>query len=124
MGINYYLKKKKCKCCGLRDEKETIHIGKGSVGWSFSFHGIPGEIETERDWRDLMKSSEDMEIVDEYGTVHSYKDFWDFVLSKTKLKNHTTYCRNSDEAGTKRHGFEECWYDSETGSSFSKGEFS
>jgi hypothetical protein len=123
MGTNYYLKKKACECCGLRNEEETIHIGKGSIGWSFSFHGIPGKIETENDWRKAMEQ-DDVEIVNEYGDVVDVKEFWDYVESKRKLNNHTTYCRNDNDYSTREHGLNECWYDSETGSSFSRGEFS
>ncbi len=122
MGTNYYLKKKKCECCNLRDDSETIHIGKSSYGWSFSFHGIPGNIETEQDWKNMIRSREDMEIVDEYGDSIEYDKFWDLVEHKRDGYNHTTCCRNDDTS--RRHGYEECWYDEKTGSSFSKGEFS
>jgi hypothetical protein len=123
MGTNYYLKKKACTCCGARDESKTIHIGKGSVGWSFSFHGIPGEIETEKDWKALIDNP-DYDIVNEYDEIVDKKEFWEYVESKRKLKNHTTFCRNSKDESIRSHGLKDCWYDNETGSSFSKGEFS
>jgi len=28
MGTNYYLKTAPCECCGLYDERNTMHIGK------------------------------------------------------------------------------------------------
>jgi hypothetical protein len=122
MGTNFYLKKKACECCGLRDEEHTIHVGKSSYGWSFSFHGIPGDIESEEDWKNIMKSREDMEIVNEYDDTVSYEDFWSLVKHKRDGKNHTIYCREDDT--TLGHGYNSCWIDKETGSSFSKGEFS
>ncbi len=123
MGTNYYLKHKKCECCGLRDEEKTMHIGKSSYGWSFSFHGIPEEIENERDWKNVINLySDTMEIVNEYEDVINDDDFWSLVESKRDGKNHTLYCR--DESTSRRHGYEDCWIDEKTGSSFSKGEFS
>ena len=38
MGTNYYLKTEQCQCCGLHDERNTMHIGKSSYGWCFSLH--------------------------------------------------------------------------------------
>jgi hypothetical protein len=123
VGTNYYLKKKACECCGLRDDTQTIHVGKSSYGWSFSFHGIPGKIESEKDWKKKMED-ESFELVNEYGEVVDHKWFWELVDNKRDDKNHTKYCREDDEGFSREHGYRDCWYDDETGSSFSKGEFS
>lgn len=35
MGTNFYMEKK-CRCCG---EKKSVHLGKSSAGWTFTFRG-------------------------------------------------------------------------------------
>lgn len=80
---------------------ESLHIGKRSAGWEFSFQAfdeIPGEvtysnrasvlemkvkvpalrIRSVKDWKSFMAKNPG-EIQDEYGTVYSAKEFWDIV---------------------------------------------
>lgn len=73
MGTNYYLKTAACECCGLHDERNTMHIGKSSYGWCFSLHvgkwlndsDDAPEAHSLKDWQALW-SREGWIIVDEY----------------------------------------------------------
>lgn len=73
MGTNYYLKTAPCACCGLHDERNTMHIGKSSYGWCFALHvgkwmndaDDPQEAHNLEDWQALW-SREGWVIVDEY----------------------------------------------------------
>jgi hypothetical protein len=38
MGTNYYVVENACECCNRYDE--TLHIGKSSCGWAFTFQGV------------------------------------------------------------------------------------
>jgi hypothetical protein len=74
MGTNYYLKTAACECCGLHDERSTMHIGKSSYGWCFSLHvgdwlndtDDQPKAHTLEDWQTLW-SREGWVIVDECG---------------------------------------------------------
>ena len=117
MGTNYYLRLFPCPTCHKSDE--SLHIGKSSYGWTFSFRGYDGStgepvIKSEKDWRRVMKEP-DRGIYDEYGRNISYKRFWQLV-SKKKISrnNHTDYCKE-------HYPGEECgknWKD-DKGNSFS-----
>lgn len=73
MGTNYYLKTAACECCGLHDERNTMHIGKSSYGWCFSLHvgkwlndlEDSPEAHSLKDWQELW-SREGWVIVNEY----------------------------------------------------------
>lgn len=73
MGTNYYLKTAPCECCGLHDERNTMHIGKSSYGWCFALHvgkwmndtDDPQEAHNLEDWQELW-SRDGWVIVDEY----------------------------------------------------------
>ena len=73
MGTNYYLKTKACECCGLHDERNTMHIGKSSYGWCFSLHvdtylndtDEPAAAHSLEDWK-VLWSKPGWVIVDEY----------------------------------------------------------
>lgn len=74
MGANYYLKTEACKCCGLHDERNTMHIGKSSFGWCFGLHvgdylndnNDAPKAHTLEDWQALW-SRPGWVIVNEYG---------------------------------------------------------
>ena len=73
MGTNYYLKTAACECCGLHDERNTMHIGKSSGGWCFALHvgkwlndsDDEPEAHNLEDWQALW-SRDGWIIVDEY----------------------------------------------------------
>jgi hypothetical protein len=73
MGTNYYLKTAACECCGLHDERKTMHIGKSSYGWCFALHvgkwlndaDDEPQASNLEDWQALW-SREGWVIVDEY----------------------------------------------------------
>ena len=127
MGTNYYLEFNVCEHCGKPEEVK--HLGKSSMGWTFSFQGFRNEYEQpdiicEADWRKTIGEALTAggRIVDEYGDIIKEEDFWKLVESKRKEeRNHTTYCRA--EPRHQDHGWNTCWLD-ELGNSFSEGEFS
>lgn len=81
MGTNYNLHIDVCSKC--HRPRETLHIGKLSVGWRFLFHLIPGTAENVEDWKKLTKQHR---IVDEYGAIIPYKEFWETIKHFQNLK--------------------------------------
>lgn len=100
-----------------------VHIGKSSLGWTFSFHGRDEGaegIESWADWRARLR--EGGRIMDEYGRAISFEEFAALVVSKhlSGRNNHTTYCRIHHPERAARS---DVWLDPE-GHSFSRGVFS
>lgn len=99
MGTNYYLHVKPCNHCG--HAKRTIHIGKSSIGWTFSFHGYPNswddpKILCYQDWVDYLQTmtKTDGVIKDEYDKAVPLENLLKLIESKKYERlNHTTYCR-------------------------------
>lgn len=90
MGTNYYLRRNVCETC--KHVGEELHIGKSSMGWTFSFQALSEPfIHSEEDWRsELAKGGA---IFDEYGESISHDEFWAKVDSKRKEKhNHAREC--------------------------------
>ena len=75
MGTNYYLHIGPCGECGR--PKEVIHIGKSSMGWTFSFHGTE-EIRSYQDWIKFIEKTGGI-IRDEYNEVMSLEEFKEWV---------------------------------------------
>lgn len=123
MGTNYYHRTNICSHCDRYDE---YHIGKSSMGWTFSFHGeketivefnpLGKVVASFSDWKERLKKGK---IFNEYGEEILLEEFLKLVESKRDSEhNHTEYCRihHPDHA-------KQCWLDDE-GNSFSEGEFS
>jgi len=97
MGTNYYAKKEPCPTCG--HAPESIHLGKSSMGWQFSFQYNGGRyyknVEEMREWL------KDKSIFDEYGEKLSHEEFWKIVAAKQKpeFKNHAQQCRKEKSFG-------------------------
>lgn len=145
MGTNYYIYgKQSCPHCDkpVIDRSRRLHIGKSSMGWSFSFRGYePGSYDLydfdqelgeswaplgvmrEKDWKKAISSLlvDDHFLEDEYGDSVTQEEFWKLVDDKRDGQNHTTYCR--EDSRNREHGYSDCWLD-DKGNSFSKGEFS
>lgn len=90
MGTNFYARSKPCSCCGRSDKYG--HIGKSSIGWSFTLRGYAGGDDSDYDWVppsglhtwDAWKVwLSDKVIVDEYGDEHSLADFEDRVTNRS-----------------------------------------
>ncbi len=112
MGTNFYVRINPCKTCG--ESKEVIHIGKSSMGWTFTFHATD-EITSYKQWLEVL-SNKDVKIFDEYDREVSLKSFKELVESKTNEKyNHAIEC--ADDIYDKS-------YLDEDGHSMSEGEFS
>lgn len=121
MGCNYYAQ--------WRTETgwvERKHIGKSSMGWTFSFRGYrPPEyiddnmITSWGEWKDFL-SRDGVEIFDESHRPINFHDFVKLVEYKRDAEfNHTQYCRVHHPEYAQR----DCWLDDE-GNSFSGSEFS
>ena len=92
MGTNYYIKKDTCQECG--HTPPSIHLGKSSQGWQFSFQYNDGQyyknVEEMKEW------TKDKIITDEYERVISWEEFWEMVDEKQKREgnmNHSDYIK-------------------------------
>jgi hypothetical protein len=113
MGKNYYWTPDPCPTCG---HGETIHIGKSSAGWQFSFHGTD-DIRSWENWQAILAGKGT--IADEYGVELTLDEFRSVVEDRGGgLLNHHDYC-----AVRYPNSFWSGWKDAE-GYSFSPGEFS
>lgn len=126
MGTNYYVAKNACECCNRYDEE--YHIGKSSMGWSFTFQGYPwNKLTSWKQWKEFLK---DQDIRDEYGERIDYDWFVNMVETyKSPGFVREDGCVNlqHNEQGKKdaRPWFNpEYDWDDEDGYSFSKREFS
>jgi len=83
MGTNYYL---------MSDEKR--HIGKSSIGWTFSLHVYPEEnINSLDDWKKLFDKAI---IKDEYGTTVLPRDLISIIEQrKFNNKDITQFCKDN-----------------------------
>ena len=108
MGCNYELRRNICPTCS--HSKDTLHIGKSSWGWTFTFQGFDDpHIRSATDWKREMENGE---IFDEYGEHITIPAFWRMVESKRGEKNNHA----KQFPGVN-------WLD-EDGNSFSSGHFS
>jgi hypothetical protein len=111
MGTNYYVIKNECKCCGRKDYE---HIGKSSMGWSFSFQGTD-EIRNYDQWLANVKTADRIE--DEYERPVTLEELLDLIEGKREGRNHAEYCmaqyNNMDN-----------WKVDDYNNSFSFGDFS
>lgn len=84
MGTNYYATYNRCECCGRRD---SVHIGKSSAGWRFAIEMHPTIY---IDWREfeafVLKG--DVEIVDEYGKVHTSDELLKLIEETKEGQRH------------------------------------
>lgn len=93
MGTNYYAKINKCKECG---NSEQIHLGKSSVGWTFSFQYNGGKYY--KNIKQMKEWLKDKVIIDEYGGSIDSKKFFSMVEKKQKenKKHAESYKSKSD----------------------------
>jgi len=83
IGTNYYARTDSCKTCNR--QKEEIHIGKSSYGWTFSFHATD-EIRSYQEWLKFLERY-DVKIYDEYDEEISLKRFKEIIESKKDEKH-------------------------------------
>jgi hypothetical protein len=88
MGTNYYVQTPPCEnACKHCSASESIHLGKSSGGWRFSF-------QADADWApdtafaDWMKLALNGQIVDEYGRPHTIADLLSLIHDKRELRSH------------------------------------
>ncbi len=107
MGTNYYWHEKEpCKCC-KRDYK-PIHIGKSSIGWTFTFHGTD-DITSYKDWIKCLESG---------GII---KNEYDDIVELDWFKELVEHKKNDERTHSKEY-ITDTWVDSE-GHGFSGHEF-
>jgi len=109
MGTNYYWIERPCPTCKHSDNK--THIGKSSLGWTFSFHET-FDCKSWKDWRTLLLSGTG-KIFDEYGDEVAPLKFIQLVESIKNEKNNQPANQYSKED-----------YLDDEGNSFSPREFS
>ena len=109
MGTNYYANVNICECCD--EAKETIHIGKSSAGWTFSFHSTD-EIASYKEWLKVLSGS-NTRIKNEYNEIVSLTKFKKMIETKRDAPNN-----HARDVGT------DLDFRDEEGNSFSEGEFS
>jgi len=108
MGTNYYLKTAPCECCGLYDERNTMHIGKSSYGWCFSLHvgkwlndlKDGPEAHNLEDWQALW-NRDGWVIVDEERRTVTPQEMLSII---TERSGEHGYCRDGSEL--RRHDFD------------------
>lgn len=118
MGTNYYVTTNVCPTCGRGDER--IHVGKSSMGWSFSFAWNDGEYY--KSLAEFKKWLKGKKILDEYDKPISQKEFWEMVEAKKDgLTLETYYEKYPDH----RNGISAHEHEIEVdGIRFVRGEFS
>ncbi len=119
MGTNYYLERELCDKC---HNSEREHIGKASVGWTFSFQATDA-IRSYRDW--LAEFEKGGRIVNEYGEEISVRAFQKMVEAKTQPwrdgsppKNHAAEFMHRGDS------YAQTQFLDPEGHSFSEGDFS
>lgn len=124
MGCNYYARINCCEKCSKPDK--TLHIGKSSYGWTFSFQALrywdaPDEkpIDSEQRWREVL-SSASIRIFNEYDKECDKNEFWKMVDEKRDSKNNQTlYCQEHYPHEVSKDNFLDA-----KGNSFSWSDFS
>ncbi len=105
MGTNYYLENDVCSCCNRA--KDTMHIGKSSMGWCFSLHVFTEEEDGPtnlEEWINMF-SAIDTIIKNEYGDTISSTEMVSIIcdrgsfVSPTKPKNDIWFKNNYAEPG-------------------------
>ena len=114
MGTNYYAEVDLCDSCGRSD---TLHIGKSSGGWKFSFAAYENPpIWSWSEWERFLESK-DARIEDEYGNDVSLYDLKALVEKKFAESGcQTCWVENHGTTGNNFHDPE--------GHPFYVGEFS
>jgi len=92
MGTNYYARTNICKECNRYDE---IHIGKSSMGWTFTFHATD-RIKNYHDWKVFLLDKQ-AKIFDEYGEEITLEEFKKMIEAKRNSDhNHAIACKEED----------------------------
>lgn len=107
MGTNYYTKTKKCTTCGHKPE--GLHLGKSSMGWTFSFQYNGGKYY--KNVSQMKKWLKDKRIEDECGDEVSVDYFWEMVREKMKEKNnHAKQFPGFGSLVIGGHSFTDCYF--------------
>lgn len=108
MGTNYYLKTEACECCGLHNERNTMHIGKSSFGWCFALHvgdylndtDYPPKAHSLEDWQELW-SRPGWVVINEYDENIAPEKMLEII---TKRGGDHGYSRKGEKTG--RHNID------------------
>ena len=104
MGTNYHTIINDCDKC---ERSDSIHLGKSSAGWSFTFQYNGGKY-----YKNIVEMKEWLsgkEIRNEYGEDVPYDDFWEMVASKMdSLKTHARDAGDQDAQIIDGHSFIDC----------------
>ena len=131
MGCNYYFTLKRNKKAELEAkispvekmfysvEENPLHIGKSSLGWTFSFQ----KTEYYKSYKEILdfykKHKKEIRIVDEYGKTIPIDEFMELVEYKREEPNNHYYYMRKEYPGDDYGD-----YLDEEGNSFSELDFS
>lgn len=102
MGTNYYFRHNCCEYCERYDE---LHIGKSSLGWTFSFRGHKElGINSWKDWQEFIENNEG-DIFDEYGSPASLESLRNLVEVKRDGRNHSVEYPDGHYLDLEGHSF-------------------
>lgn len=85
MSTNYYARLNHCKAC---DRSDTVHLGKRSGGWAFSFQGSE-TVQNFDDWCNLVRSADLIE--DEYRQVLTADEMIETARTWQDGKKHAVF---------------------------------
>jgi hypothetical protein len=138
MGMNFFMVKKATdeerKVLQKFNAKQPqLHIGKSSMGWQFLFHspdsfdldefGIRTPIRSFQQWKRLLATNDEVEILDEEGKVVPFDKFVSWVENKRNGLNHVDELMKGIQSFDRDHAREKCFVDDE-GHPFDTAEFS
>ena len=104
MGTNYYARYGTCSECGRGEEE---HIGKSSVGWTFSFHA-PFGVKSWKDWQEYLQR-EGVTIANEYNDILSFDEFRSVVEDRGEgLSNHSIEYPDGNFLDDEGYSFSNC----------------
>jgi len=112
MGTNFYTKLNECDKCKRFD---SVHLGKSSGGWQFSFQYNGGKFY--KNVKEMKKWLSSKTIENEYGEIINNKDFWEMVSHKQKYDklNHAVemkkeYPNRTDDFLVGNYSFSDCYF--------------
>jgi hypothetical protein len=104
MGTNYYARYGHCPECSRYEEE---HIGKSSVGWTFSFHA-PFGIKSWKDWQGYLQR-DGITIANEYDEPVSFDKFRSIVEDRGEdLSNYSIEYPEGNFLDDEGHSFSYC----------------
>ena len=91
MGTNYNVHTPRCpNACEHCAATQTLHLGKSSIGWRFTFQAEP-EWPREHAYNLWLERAKSGEIRDEHGQAITLDELLTLIQAKQNDQSHTTY---------------------------------